>query len=162
MRRALVALIAALLAAPPALALPRPAPPSLPAATAIVPVCQTRSYLLFFGSGSARLTDDSREILGVLMEDARAHDFGRIVIIGHADRAGDAAVNASLSRARVAATVAFLMDAGMPPSSIAMRSAGEDEPLVPTEDGITERYNRRVEIVRSWDDPPCVIFSPAP
>jgi OOP family OmpA-OmpF porin len=70
-----------------------------------------------------------------------------LVVIGHADRAGSEPYNWDLSLDRADAVRGALAAMGVPARLIAVRAAGETEPLVATADGVRERQNRRVEIV---------------
>ena len=70
-----------------------------------------------------------------------------LIITGHADRAGSDAYNWDISLDRADAVRGVLEAMGVPAALIAVRAAGETEPLAPTEDGVRERKNRRVEIV---------------
>ena len=73
--------------------------------------------------------------------------MARIVLTGHADRSGSTKYNEGLSMRRANNAMTDLIDLGIPGSSIAVFSKGETEPLVPTDDGVREPQNRRVEIV---------------
>ena len=65
---------------------------------------------------------------------------------GHADRSGSDAYNVELSRRRAEAVASLLASAGIPRASITTDARGEEQPRVPTADGVREPQNRRVEI----------------
>jgi OmpA-OmpF porin, OOP family len=70
----------------------------------------------------------------------------RIVATGHADRVGPPDYNQNLSERRAAAVREALLRAGLPANQITTVGRGEEQPLVPTPDGVREAQNRRVEI----------------
>ncbi len=116
---------------------PPPAPPP-PAAT---------SHLVFFDLDSAALTPEASGILESVAANAGRSSFGGIVVTGHADRLGSARHNVLLSRRRAEAVGLALVDLGIPPEHVVLDAKGESDPLVPTDDGVEEPQNRRVEIV---------------
>lgn len=70
----------------------------------------------------------------------------RIVINGHADRAGTDIYNMGLSRHRAEYLRTQLIEHGIDPARVEYYAFGESDPAVPTPDGVKERANRRVEI----------------
>ena len=75
-------------------------------------------------------------------------EFGISIVrvSGHADRAGTEAYNMKLGRARADAVTQVIKHAGIPRIHVRAFSFGESRPEVPTEDGVRESKNRRVEI----------------
>ena len=71
----------------------------------------------------------------------------RIELTGHADRSGPRTYNQGLSQRRADAVSAELVRLGIARAEIGISARGEDDPLVPTPDGVREPQNRRVEIV---------------
>ena len=69
-----------------------------------------------------------------------------IVVIGHADRAGPASYNETLSELRAEAVRRELIEAGVPVQLITAVSHGERRPLVETRNGVREPLNRRATI----------------
>jgi outer membrane protein OmpA-like peptidoglycan-associated protein len=67
-------------------------------------------------------------------------------VIGHTDRAGDEIANDQLSLQRAERLKGDLVGQGIPASMIRSAGRGERELLVPTDDGVDEPRNRRVEI----------------
>lgn len=101
--------------------------------------------MVFFDSGG---TEIRREWEPVLDDAARAAASGvRIELVGHSDRPGSPAVNRMMGLKRAEAVAAALAVRGIPRSAITLRSTGEDDPLVPTADGVREIQNRRVDIL---------------
>lgn len=137
----------------PAMMPPEPAAPIAPSAplTDIPQEPQksisSRSYLVFFDFDSSKLTTTARDVIGRAIEDARNGELIRFELTGHADRSGTVNYNMGLSRRRADKVKNALVQAGVPEEAIAMYAKGESQPLVPTNDGVREPQNRRVEIV---------------
>ena len=78
---------------------------------------------------------------------ALSKDGLRIVLGGHADRSGPAALNQKLSAARAATVSQLLQRLGVPLDRISTIGFGETYPKTMTPDGERHADNRRVEIV---------------
>lgn len=126
----------------PASAPPPPAAPPSPPAPELA-----RAYLVFFDWNSATVTVEGATILTEAATAARQRAVTRLDVTGHADRSGTPAYNQALSDKRGAAVKNALVQLGVPASQISVIGKGEVSPLVPTEDGVREPQNRRVEIV---------------
>ena len=102
-------------------------------------------FQLRFGFDSYLLDDEGREAVGraaaLILESG-----DDLTITGHTDRAGPEGYNWTLSLQRATAVQSALVEKGIDPGKIRVRSAGETEPLVATPDGVREPKNRRVEI----------------
>jgi len=70
-----------------------------------------------------------------------------ISVTGHADRSGPEDYNMSLSLRRADAVREVLINGGLAADAITVSGRGEEEPAVPTADGVREQANRRVEII---------------
>ena len=121
---------------------PAPEPPKEPEPEPIV-----RNFIVFFDWDQALITPEARGILGQAYDFAQRGGVARIVATGHADRSGTVTYNQKLSARRAAAVREALVNLGFPANGIATEAKGENDPLVPTEDGVREPQNRRVEIV---------------
>jgi outer membrane protein OmpA-like peptidoglycan-associated protein len=113
------------------------------AATAQVPAVPS-PMMIFFDSGKREIR---REWEPVIEEAAKQALAGtRLQVTGHSDRSGSAGANrrSALERAHVVADA--LVARGVPRSALLVAGAGEDAPFVPTEDGVREIQNRRVDI----------------
>lgn len=100
--------------------------------------------MIFFDSGKREIR---REWEPVIEEAAKQALAGtRLQVTGHSDRSGSAGVNrrGALERAQVVADA--LVARGVPRSALSVASEGEESPFVPTEDGVREIQNRRVDI----------------
>ncbi len=100
--------------------------------------------MIFFDSGGREIR---REWEPVLDEAAKAAAGGtRLRVTGHSDRPGSAAVNRRFALGRAQVVADALVARGVPRSSLTIDSEGEDNPFVPTADGVREIQNRRVDI----------------
>lgn len=127
--------------APKPAAAPAPAPTPAPAAP------KPEEFIVFFDFDSSALTPEAVGILKSASDAAKQGNFARIVLTGHADRAGPSDYNFGLSRRRADAVKAELVRLGVSSTEITTEAKGESEPLVPTADGVPEAQNRRVEIL---------------
>ena len=107
---------------------------------------QPFAHVVFFDTGTTRLTPASRALLTQLTEKIRSFPAPQVMVIGHTDRVGTESLNEVLSMRRALAMREALMQLGIAPSAIEVSGRGEREPLVPTADGVAEERNRRVEI----------------
>ncbi len=102
--------------------------------------------VILFGTGSSTILAKDGEVLD---QAARAFNEGKpqvMIVTGCADRVGSPAENLSLSQRRAAAVLKALVDRGLPVERFQLLAKGETELAVPTEEGISEAENRRVEI----------------
>lgn len=103
-------------------------------------------FRIFFDWAKPELTRDAEAILGEAGAAWQRSPGSRVEIAGHADRSGPASHNIGASRRRADAVRDWLVARGIPAGSIAISAFGESRPIVPTEDGVREAQNRRVEI----------------
>jgi len=120
---------------------PPPPPPPPPAPP---PVAQV--YLMFFDLNSAALTPEALSIVGDAAANAEIAGAQALLVVGHTDRTGTAAYNMKLSARRAETVGRALVDLGIPSDAIDLEAKGEEDPLVPTDDGVPEPQNRRVVI----------------
>ncbi|MDQ3563331.1 MAG: OmpA family protein [Pseudomonadota bacterium] len=105
------------------------------------------SYLVFFDLDKADVTPEGMSIVESAAADASAKPFNRIIALGHADTSGSDSYNRDLSQRRADAVKSALTEFGVQADAIETEALGETQPLVPTDDGVREPQNRRVEIV---------------
>ncbi len=106
-----------------------------------------QQYTLYFLTGTDEFTDDSKRILESVLDEIARHQVPDIVVIGHTDAVGSAAVNDTLSRQRAETVRNSLIGRGIAADSIVAVGRGKREPVVPTADGVEEPRNRRVDIL---------------
>ena len=106
-----------------------------------------RGFLVYFDWNRAELTRDAGELVREFVAFYDPAQISRIVVVGHADRSGEALYNTELSLLRAEAVAEELKRRGLPPAIISVQAEGESEPQVSTADGVREQLNRRAEIV---------------
>lgn len=122
---------------PAAAVAPEPAPaPNVP-----------RTYLVFFDWDKSDITPEAADIIKTAAANAHTAGTVRLVLTGHADRSGTDAYNMKLSKRRADNVKTMFANMGFAAGEIQVHAKGETDPLVPTEDGVREPQNRRVEIV---------------
>jgi outer membrane protein OmpA-like peptidoglycan-associated protein len=104
-------------------------------------------FLLYFETGSTKLTSDSQKTLSDITQTINANDSQDISVIGHADRAGNRDYNMTLSTKRATEVVRLLVQQGVKPEYVKATSHGEENPLIKTADNVQSPKNRRVEVV---------------
>ena len=104
------------------------------------------AYLLYFLEGDDRLTAESESQIERIFADLATRSAAEISVIGHTDAMGNTEFNDKLSLQRAEKIRADLIQRGIPADSIAIAGRGERELLVPTDDGVAEPQNRRVEV----------------
>ena len=104
-------------------------------------------FLLYFGSNSANLTEDSVKLLPEIIAQIIKSASSDVSIIGHTDRVGNKEMNLRLSTDRAKTVFEQLVKLGATPAIFEVTSHGMENPLVDTPEGIAEPKNRRVEVV---------------
>lgn len=107
---------------------------------------ETSTSMVFFDWGKHEIRRDDEAVLDKAAEAWRARPGARLRLTGHTDRSGAAGFNRRSGMDRAETVRAALGKRGVPRNSMSLASFGEDRPLVPTEDGVREVQNRRVEI----------------
>jgi outer membrane protein OmpA-like peptidoglycan-associated protein len=102
--------------------------------------------MVFFDWGKPEVRSDDQLVLDEVAAAYRAKPGAHLQLAGHTDRSGSAAVNRAAGLRRAETVRAELEKRSVPRNAIAIASFGEDQPLVPTEDGVREVQNRRVDI----------------
>ncbi len=103
-------------------------------------------YRIFFDWAEPELTRDARSMLDEVAAAYARLKPNRVEIAGHTDRSGSKAVNLAASGRRAEAARSYLAAQGISARAMAVSALGETRPIVPTEDGVREAQNRRVEI----------------
>lgn len=105
-------------------------------------------FVLYFETGSSQLIPDSEHIvLEILNSLHQRRGAAEIEITGHTDRVGSLEINDSLSQQRAETLKELLFSRGVFAGFIRTVGRGEREPLVPTEDEVSESRNRRVDVI---------------
>ena len=102
--------------------------------------------VVYFDLGSTTIR---KEDMAVLDHASRAYNEGKpivMILTGSADRTGGAEENLVLSERRAAAVLKGLLDRGIPADRFQVLAKGETDLPVPTDPGVAEPKDRRVEI----------------
>jgi outer membrane protein OmpA-like peptidoglycan-associated protein len=105
-----------------------------------------RHFTLRYRFESDVLTDESTALVPEVVRAVKALSVPEVIVIGHTDTMGESRANVALGLRRAMSVRNILVDAGLAPSTVATRSHGEADLLIPTADNTAERRNRRVEI----------------
>ena len=103
-------------------------------------------FLLYFETGGAELTVESKLLLQRIVERGLARPTVDMSVIGHSDTQGAADANEALALSRANAIAEQLRTLGLGKTLMTIESHGERNLLVPTPDETAEPRNRRVEI----------------
>lgn len=126
----------------------RVAAPAPQAPAAPPEVCNAQAPgLIFFEFDSATPQQDAVETVEYVVENAAVCNWTRFTVVGHTDRSGSNAYNQGLSERRAEAIESLMVGRGIADAAISTRPEGEENPRVPTADGVRELQNRRVEIL---------------
>jgi OOP family OmpA-OmpF porin len=118
-------------------------PPEPPAPEPMAPSV----YIVLFDFDRANIRPDGQAVIDEVIAAAQSMGAPQISVTGHADRSGPADYNLALSLRRADAVRQALIAGGIAPDTITVSGRGEEEPAVPTPDGVREQANRRVEII---------------
>ena len=121
-----------------------PPPPPPPPVVVVEPV--ETAFIVFFDWDRADLTPEANLVLDDVVVVANQQGYASIRLDGYTDLSGSAAYNLGLSERRANSVANGLISRGIAPDEIVIRAFGEENPLVPTPDGVREPQNRRVEI----------------
>jgi len=110
------------------------------------PPVETTSSILYFPFDDDKLAGLALDALAQLIDYVKSTKNAKVVLNGHADRAGPDQYNFTLSERRSRFVLDRLLAAGVDPGRISYFAFGETDPEVATDDGVQEPANRRVEI----------------
>src|SRR3954451_12644447 len=125
-----------------------------PTAAAVSGQAEPGSFLVYFGFDKATLDATARQVVAEAADEYKRTGAAQITVTGHADKAGRPAYNQRLSERRAEAVRRELERHGVQATSVQVVAEGENDPLVPTADGVADAQNRRVEIVMAQPAPP--------
>lgn len=102
--------------------------------------------ILYFPFDQDSLGTTAKAAIGKVARQIKAAPKATVTINGHADKAGTEPYNLDLSERRAKFVEKALKANGAPLKQLHYFAFGESDPAVPTEDGVQEPKNRRVEI----------------
>lgn len=105
------------------------------------------SYLIYFETGKDEISVESQQAVAQIKADLLRRSAPDMVIVGHTDRVGSLEANDALSLQRAGVVRDILLADGLSVVHIDVAGRGEREPLVVTDDEVSEARNRRVEII---------------
>lgn len=103
-------------------------------------------FTLNFKFESDELTDESRALLPEILNTVKERAIPEVLVVGHTDTMGTPRANIELGLTRANTVRNLLIQVGLDPALIEVRSHGEGDLLVKTPDETAEPRNRRVEI----------------
>ncbi|HSI18816.1 MAG TPA: OmpA family protein [Sphingomonas sp.] len=112
-------------------------------APAAAHVCTPGPFIIFFDADDARVDREGLAILDNVIPQAGNCGSDRALIAGYADTSE----NPRLARERIEVVRAYFLAHGFPRRNIIVRAYGIRHQRVATGRGVSERQNRRVEIV---------------
>lgn len=119
-----------------------------PVTTVTPEICRQQiAGTVFFDFDSIAPGADATQTVAFIAQNMQPCGRSGLDVVGHADRSGSDSYNDALSMRRAQAVAAMLTAAGVPGSALAVSGRGEQQPRVPTPDGVRNPQNRRVEIV---------------
>lgn len=103
-------------------------------------------FTLFFKFESDELTDDSKALVPQILNSVKQRAIPEVLVVGHTDTMGTPRANIDLGMTRATSVRNLLVQAGLDPATVEVRSHGESDLLARTADETPEPRNRRVEI----------------
>jgi outer membrane protein OmpA-like peptidoglycan-associated protein len=104
-------------------------------------------FTLYFAEGSEALLPESQAQLPAILNAVRERRSTSITIVGHTDTTADPKFNYQLGLRRAQALEGILRSQGVDSADLFVSSHGEADLAVKTERGVSERRNRRVEVI---------------
>ena len=101
---------------------------------------------MFFDWNKASITAAGASVLDAVAQEAKNRNLNAVHIVGNADTSGGKGYNNKLGMRRANAIREALVQRGLDAGVMQVESHGEDDPLVPTPDGVREPANRRAAI----------------
>ena len=106
---------------------------------------------VLFDTGKHSLRPLAREKLAKVAGIVSGHPGLRLAVEGHTDSVGGDEYNQRLSEQRGGSVRDYLMQEGMPASSVTAKGFGKTQPVASNDTASGRQQNRRVEIVISGD-----------
>lgn len=107
--------------------------------------CENPALIFFEWNNPVPPAAEAQQVVNFIAGNYERCGWSSLTVVGHADKSGSSTYNMGLSQDR-ASNVAEMLRPAVPSANVAVEYRGEEEPRVPTDDGVRELQNRRVEI----------------
>ena len=104
-------------------------------------------FILNFKHDSTILTEPSMALIPEILKIAKDREPSETSVIGHTDSKGKSEYNNKLALERAKIVGRILKTSGITLKKLQIKSHGENDPLIVTDDNVSEVKNRRVEIM---------------
>jgi outer membrane protein OmpA-like peptidoglycan-associated protein len=105
-----------------------------------------KSYHIEFVTGSAQISEASKDVLDQIFQDAVTADGTKILIGGYTDNIGSESSNMNLSEQRALSVLNYLKEKGLTPTRLESKGYGSSNPIADNSSASGRAQNRRVEI----------------
>jgi hypothetical protein len=105
-----------------------------------------KSYHIEFVTGSAQISESSKDVLDQIFQDAVTADGTKILIGGYTDNVGNESSNMNLSEQRALSVLNYLKEKGLTPTRLESKGYGSSNPIADNSSASGRAQNRRVEI----------------
>src|SRR4051794_33529543 len=119
-------------------------------------------FLVYFAFDRATLDASARRVVTMAADEYKRTGAAQVAVTGYADKAGRPAYNQRLSERRGRGGPRPRRRLGVPSSAVQVAAEGENDPAVPTADGVPEAGNRRVVIAMPQPAPPPAVAAAPP
>jgi outer membrane protein OmpA-like peptidoglycan-associated protein len=106
---------------------------------------------VLFDTAQHTLKPGARERLSKIADIITSHPGVHVAIEGHTDSVGTDEYNQQLSERRASSVRSFLVQNGVPPTSVSSTGFGESQPVATNDTAAGRQTNRRVELVVTGD-----------
>jgi outer membrane protein OmpA-like peptidoglycan-associated protein len=105
-----------------------------------------KSYHIEFVTGSAQISESSKDVLDQIFQDAVTADGTKILIGGYTDNVGNESSNMNLSEQRALSVLNYLKEKGLTTTRLESKGYGSSNPIADNSSSSGRAQNRRVEI----------------
>jgi outer membrane protein OmpA-like peptidoglycan-associated protein len=106
---------------------------------------------VLFDTAQHTLKPGARERLSKIADIITSHPGVHVAIEGHTDSVGTDEYNQQLSERRASSVRSFLVQNGVPPTSVSSTGFGESQPVATNDTAAGRQTNRREELVVTGD-----------